>query len=177
MTIPPLSLVPRLGERMALSKRRVVRWLGETAHYETPIGVINGMADGVILVRKSLSDEAGQELTVAEAKKIAEALTRSAYAVEQWQEHASGFNRVRVFDRAGQVFVHWRGRERPMRRSVLRGSRHAGFWRRCTACKATPKAIWVAADDLREHGTTVHHAEVCDACIEKLRNAAPEVGR
>jgi hypothetical protein len=169
--------VVRLGAHMPLSTRRVITWLGRTTAAVTPIGRIDGLADGVVLVRIPFAGvgEASFELTPAEAKAVSEAIRHAAHGVEEWQELASGYNVVRVArDAAGAVVVTCRGRSRPMRLSKLRGHKWGDgsvhWYRHCAVCRQTPEAIWVAADDLREHGMRVGHVEVCPACVDKLAN-------
>ena len=163
--------VVQLGEHMPMSTRRVVRFCGEPAQYKTAVGCIEGLADGAVVFR-DFGKDLHVELTPEQAKEIGKAFTHSACAVEQWQEHASGFNRIRVARVNGAVTVTHRGRTRPMRLSKLKGSKRTGrFWRRCDGCGAHPPTIWVAADDLRKNGSRVQCVEVCQACVDRLANA------
>jgi hypothetical protein len=168
--------VTRIGEALPLSSRRVVSYFGESASYKTPIGQIDGVADGVILVRDA-EHELHRELSPAEAREVARALQHAATAVEQWQEHASGFNTIRVFRSPdGALTVEHRGRARPMRLSKLRGSIFADgsrhFLRHCWNCRKGSSALYVASDDVRSDGSyRDRHAEVCEACVEKLEAA------
>jgi hypothetical protein len=163
--------VVRLGERLPLSTRRVVSFCGEVASFQTALGLVEGLGDGAILVR-NFEDGTHHELTPAEARHVARAFMHAASAVEQWQEHASGFNKIRVTRSPdGVVSVTWRGRTRPMRLSKLRGSRHfGGHFHTCGECKQRPTAIYVAADDVREHDVRVAHVEVCQDCVDRLAN-------
>lgn len=166
--LPPIPVV-RLGEHMPMSTRRVVAFYGHTAY-------------GAVLVR-DMAHNTHYEMTPAQARAAAEALSRAAIAVEQWQEYASGFNRVRVRrTEEGAVLVTHRGRTRPMRLSRLRPSRRLVYvdgkaqritGRNCGHCRQRSAELWVAADDLREHGIRVHHVEVCPGCVDRLA-AEPE---
>jgi hypothetical protein len=170
--------VVRIGDHLPLSTRRVVVYFGKTTETEVAIGAVSGMADGAVLLRlpKILkSATVDYELTPKQALEFAKALEHAAYGVEHWQEHASGFNRVRVARTDGKVSVTYRGRTRPMRLSKLRGRKYRDgtvrFRGVCGACHARDQqALYVAADDLREHDVRVHHVEVCPACVDKLAN-------
>jgi len=174
--------IVRLGEHMPLSTRRVVMYCGETTAAVTPIGRVDGLADGVVLVRVPFAGvgEASWDLSPKQALDIADALRRAAYGVEAWQEYASGFNKVRVARSAeGEVTVTCRGRTRPMRLSKLRGHRQRDgtvrFYRSCDVCLEHPPALYVAADELREHGSRIGHPEVCGPCVERLANLSQEI--
>lgn len=164
--------IVQLGARMPMTARRVVSYCGKSAQYKTAIGCVEGMADGAVVLR-SFAKRVHYELTTEQAKEIGEAFSHAAYAVESWQEKASGFDRIRVArSEAGGVTVTHRGRTRPMRLSRLKGSKRSGqFWHRCDGCGARPPTIWVAADDLREYGSRVQCVEVCQACVDRLANA------
>lgn len=191
-----MSDVTRIGDHMRLRQRRVVYYWDKPASFRTALGQLDGLADGVILVREldngptadPSPDARRSEMTVAEARAAIEALHRCVFAIERWHEKASGVNRIRVRrDPDGSVWVTHRGRTRPMRLSKLRGSKRLrgvpsgdssgrtwvcdGFYRRCAVCRACPHELWVAADDLREQGNwKVPHVEVCHACVDKLAN-------
>lgn len=171
-----IDMTVTLGERMPLSTRRVLRFCGMSTSKETELGIVEGMADGAVVVRDPILRR-HYELTPAQAVDVANALLRASHAVEQWQEHASGFNKIRVYrSTTGHVEVMFRGRRRPMRLAKLKGHKSRDgcsrrFWRRCDACAATPPALYVAADVVREHGQLVHHVEICPACVDKLANA------
>lgn len=157
--------IVRLGEHMPLSTRRVVAFCGRTTSADTAIGKVDGLADGVVLVRPTGSEF---ELTVEEADALATALRCASAGVKSWREHASGFNRVRVARAPGGVgyAVTWRGRARPMRLSTLRTRQ-----RRCEACGVMTSVLYVAADVVREHGLRVRHCDVCMVCVEELADA------
>lgn len=171
--IPPISTVARLGAHLPLSTRRVVTWCGQTTEVATPIGLVGGMADGVILIR--IKGGPSFELAPSDARELSSVIQHAAYGVERWQETASGFNRVRVSrSEHGLVTVTHRGRTRPMRLSTLRGTTYGDgsvhYHRACGVCRKHPKTIYVAADDLREHGSRVRSIDVCEACVDKLAN-------
>ena len=170
-----------LGSHLPLSSRRIVEWLGKSAKHETAIGLIEGLADGAILIRRRLHDggleDSGIEITAEQARELVRALNHAAGAVERWQERASGFDAIRIYRSAdGRVEVEHRGRRRPMRLSVLRARTYfvGGEWavgRRCGNCNQIAPTLWIAADDLREHGLRVPHVEVCPGCVDKYANA------
>lgn len=167
--------IVRLGSHLPLLTRRVVTFCHEYTTYQTPIGLVEGMADGAICIRDPSSTETDYELTVVEARALAQALSRAAAGVEQWQVRASGFNKIRVArSPSGEVTVTCHGRTRPMRLSKLRGQRGGHnpgrLYRRCDECNDTPPMLYIAADDLREGGLRVQHVEVCVPCVDKLAN-------
>jgi hypothetical protein len=178
--------VVRIGAHLPMSTRRVVSWVGQLQQHLTAIGLVEGLADGAIVVREvnksgePLAHGFKRELTVKEARALSDALGSAACGVEAWQEKASGFNRVRVSrSETGEVRVTRRGQTRTMRRSKLRGrlrrdngSRY--FHRFCQACHTSDnhEHRWVAVDDpnRRKYEYRDPFAEICDACVDKLAN-------
>ncbi len=180
-----IEKIIRLGAHLPMSTRRVVVWCGKMQQHLTAIGLVEGLADGAIVVREV--DKSGaparhgfkRELTVKEARALSDALSRAACGVEQWQEKASGFDRVRIHrSESGEVTATHRGVTRTMRRSKLRGYLHHDGTRRfsrfCRACQTSEghEHIWVAVDDpnRRKYEYRDAFAEVCDACVTKLAN-------
>lgn len=140
--------IVKLGDHLPLSTRRVVSYFGQPASYKTPVGLIEALADGAVLVRDNKGGHI--ELSPKEARQLGEAFSRAAFAIEQWQRHASGYDRVLATRSAtGEVFVTYQGRTRPMRLSVLRGRKDREgktYYRRaCTHCDERPPTL--CADD------------------------------
>jgi len=164
--------VTRIGDRLPMTSRRVVSYGSKPATFNTPLARIEGLADGVVLLRH-FATKLHLEFTPAQARQAAAALSTAAYAVEQWQKQASGFNTIRVFrSPTGDVTVEYRGRTRPMRLSKLRARTYRDgsmqFVRSCRHCRKSPPTLYVAADDVREHGSRVHHVQICPDCVDKL---------
>lgn len=176
--------IVKLGEHMHMSSRRIVGFCGAWAKADTRLGLIEGVADGAILI--DATRVSGRlELTPAEAREIAHALNHAAMAVEEWQRKARGYYRVLAERTEAGVLVTYNGRTRPMRLSTLRGRKDRTgktYYRRsCTHCGERTPQLWVAADDLREResvgGYRVEHAVVCPTCIERLTSEpAPIAG-
>ena len=173
----PIKIV-QLGARMPMSTRRVVRYFDKSTAVETTIGTVMGMADGAVVFVTRFGKS--YELTPTLALDIGEAFKRAAYGVERWQEHASGFNRIRVKrSEDGEVVVTHRGQTRVMRLSKLRGRvRRDGkvdFYRSCGNCRDAPTSLWVAAGPPSENGRRVHYVQLCPACVDKLANLPEEI--
>ena len=165
-----IDTVVRLGEHMPLSTRRVVGWLGKTTHADTPIGMVDGLADGVVMVRIKGGPEF--ELSLDEATDIERALLHARLGVAEWQKRARGYHKITAtIGPEGQVFVTWHERTRPMRASELRATRRQPRGRKCGHCHTERMVLYVAADDLREGGIRVKHVEVCPGCVQRLANA------
>lgn len=166
------DVVVRLGDHLPMTSRRVVYWGRKPASYQTPLGRIEGLADGVVLLRH-FSSKFHLEFTPAQAREAAQALSVAAFAVEQWQERARGFNTIRAFrSSSGDVTVAYRGRTRPMRLSKLRGrvdrSGQRHFGRICHECCQPCPCLFVVADDIREHGRSIQHVHLCPPCVDRL---------
>jgi hypothetical protein len=164
------------------SARKCVWWRGQLARYDTAIGQIEAVQDGVILVRDP-DQGTLYELSEAEAQALEDALRHARQGVAQWKVNASGFNKIRIGLRIdGSVVVTWRGRTRPMRLSRQRGSeynvvsladgtrRSQRIFRACSACKGVSRELYIAADIVRENGSRVVHVGVCPACVETRSN-------
>jgi hypothetical protein len=165
--------VVRIGDHLPMTSRRVVPYMGgKPASWQTGMGRIEGLADGVVLLRY-FRTKLHLEFTVKQAREVASAMQSAAYAVEQWQERASGFNTIRVFrSPSGDVTVEYRGRSRPMRLSKLRGyvdyKGERQYRRGCNACHRPRPELYVPSDVIREHGSRVQHVLVCPDCVERL---------
>jgi len=169
------TVISELSEHLPLSTRRVVVWVGERCKYETGIGLIEGLADGKILVR-DFEKGTHYELTVEEAEATSKALLHAAFGVKEAQKKASGFYRITAHRKEDVVYVTSHGHTMPMRLSKLRGSRrrdHFGRqWskgRRCDACGEEKTSLYVAVEDpnRRKFVYREHHVEVCLECVEK----------
>lgn len=165
--------IVRIGDHLPMTSRRVVPYMGgKPASWQTPLGRIEGLADGVVLLRY-FSRELHLEFTPAQAREVASAMQSAAFAVEQWQERVSGFTTIRVFKSpTGEVTVEYRGRTRPMRLSKLRGyldyRGERQYRRGCNSCHRPRPELYVPSDVIREHGSRVPHVLVCPECVEKL---------
>lgn len=174
--------ITRLGQHLPLSKRRVVQSFGKTTQVTTAIGIIMGLADGVVGIYWPTSQRL-QELSLDQAREIEDALRAARHGIERWQEHASGYDRILVQRSAGGVVrVTYRGRTRPMRLSQLRGSKWRDgsihYNRHCQACKTSGhERLWVPIEEERSVGRAQREpgAEVCPACVDRLANAPTDI--
>jgi len=153
--------ISSLSDHLPLSARRIVVWAGERCQYGTPIGMVEGTADGKILVR-DFAKRTHYELSVEEARVASEALRNAAIGVKEQQKRASGYYRITAHRAGGILYVRTHDQTRPMRLSALRRPRP------CAACFAEVMSLYVAADVVKEHGWRVQHVEVCESCVERL---------
>lgn len=166
--------VTELGPHLPLSTRRLVVWCGELCQYRTPVALVEGLRDGVVLVR-DMKRGTHFELTPNEARAVAEAFNHAAFGVEAWAEHARGYHRVVVQrNEEGVVRVTTQDTTAVMRLSKLRRPRA------CSACRESVMALWVGVREQAKgwapgHLRAPHNAEVCEPCVERLANAATAI--
>lgn len=161
--------VVAIGEHMPLSTRRVVMWCGKSTGVETAIGRVEGMADGVVMIRTKHGE--CYEITPEAAKELSDAIRRAALGVEQWQRAARGYYEIRVTrSDDGVVTVYAYETERTMRLSRLRGGRHV-----CAVCREMRWAtIYVAQRNQALFVAGFGHGrfpQVCASFVERLANA------
>jgi hypothetical protein len=140
-----------------------------TLPIQTPVALVEGLADGVVLVR-DMERGTHFELTPDEARAIARAFNHAAFGVEEWQKHARGYHRIVVQrDEVGVVRVTSRDATLPMRLSKLRRAR------RCRECGESVISLWIVERAAQKeewcHGRPVHSVEICEPCVERLANA------
>ena len=156
-----------LSEHLPLSTRRVVRLFGQNCIYGTPIGLVEALADGKILLR-DLAKNTYYEITPEEARAIAKAFTWAALGAEEGAKRARGYYKMRARrDASGVLFVTHNDATLPMRISKLRRPRA------CDWCDARVMTIYVVADKsarrgLWSRGKPTHDANLCEPCADAL---------